>query len=91
MDTLLATALTPTLYGWMCVAIIACATVMPKGLIAMDRMLARRPEQSGWSHIPEALDAIKPSIWPRVMIVIGSVLLFAALLTLMFLCRQRAL
>jgi hypothetical protein len=94
MDTLLATALTPTLYGWLCFAIIACAVVMPKGLIAMDRMLARRPERSewsGWSQVPEAFDAIRPSIWPRVMTAIGSVLLFAALLTLMFLCRQLAL
>ncbi|WP_301787934.1 hypothetical protein, partial [Caballeronia sp. SEWSISQ10-4 2] len=85
MDTLLATALTPTLYGWMCFTIIACAIVMPKGVIAMDRMLARRPERSGWPHAPEVLEAIKPSIWPRVMTAIGSVLLFAALLTLMFL------
>jgi hypothetical protein len=62
MDTPLAAALTPTLYGWMCFAIIACAIVMPKGLIAMDRMLARRPEWSersersecsGWSHVPD--------------------------------------
>jgi hypothetical protein len=59
MDTPLAAALTPTLYGSMCFAIIACAIVMPKGLIAMDRMLARRPERSewsecsGWSHVPD--------------------------------------
>src|ERR1700680_2356171 len=59
MDTLLATALTPTLCGWLRIAIIACAIVMPKGLIAMDRMLARRPKRSEWSggsDAPEAPD-----------------------------------
>jgi hypothetical protein len=94
MDTLLAAALTPTLYSWFCFALIACAVVMPKSLIAMDRMLARRPERSkwsGWPQVPEAFDAIRPSILPRVMTAIGSVLLFAALLTLMFLCRQLGL
>ena len=94
MDTLLATTQTSTLSEWLCIAIIACVITMPKGLIAMDRMLARRPERSewsGWSQVPEAFDAIRPSIWPRVMTAIGSVLLFAALLTLMFLCRQLAL
>jgi len=40
---------------------------------------------------PAALDAIKPPIWPHVMTAIGSVLLFAALLSLMFLRRQLAL
>jgi len=93
MDTLLATTQTPTLYEWLCFAIIACAVVTPKGLIAMDRMLARRPERSEWSgrsHVPHVQDATRPSIWPRVMTAIGGAFWIAALLTLVFLCRQLA-
>jgi hypothetical protein len=94
MDTLLANTLTPTLYGWLCIAVIACALVMPKGLIAVDRLLARQPAQSEWSGWPNELqgtNAIQPPIWPRVITAIGGAFLFAALLTLMFLCRQLAL
>lgn len=94
MDTLLANTLTPTLYGWLCIAVIACALVMPKGLIAVDRLLARQPERSEWSRWqdgPQAPNPIQPSVWPRVITAIGGALLFAALLTLMFLCRQLAL
>jgi hypothetical protein len=53
MDTPLAAALTPTPYGWIRFAIIACAIVVPKGLIALDRMLARRSEWSEWSERSE--------------------------------------
>jgi hypothetical protein len=94
MDTLLTTTLTPTLYGWLCIAVVACALVMPKGLLAMDRLLARRPAHSDWSGWPDGLqepNTIQPPIWPRVITAIGGALLFAALLTLMFLCRQLAL
>jgi hypothetical protein len=93
MDTLFATAQTPTLYEWLCFAIIACAVVTPKGLIAMDRMLARQPERSEWSgrsYFPHAQDETQPSIWPRVMTAIGGAFWIAALLTLVFLCRQLA-
>jgi hypothetical protein len=91
MDILLATAHRPTLYQWLCIAIIACAIAMPKGLMAMDRMLARRPERSEWSgcsYVPDSRGAIQPSIWPRVMIAIGGAFWIGALLTLVFLCRQ---
>jgi hypothetical protein len=91
MDTLLATAQTPTLYQWLSIAIIACAITMPKGLLAMDRMLARRPEWSEWSacsYIPEPRNAARPSIWPRVMTAIGGAFWMGALLTLVFLCQQ---
>ena len=93
MDTLLATARTPTLYQWLCIAIIACAMATPKGLIVMDRMLARRPERSersGRSYIPHAQDTTQPSIWPRVMTAIGGAFWIAVLLTLVLLCRQLA-
>ena len=93
MDTLLATTRTPTLYQWLCIAIIACAMATPKGLIVMDRMLARRPERSersGRSYIPHAQDTTQPSIWPRVMTAIGGAFWVAALLTLVLLCRQLA-
>jgi hypothetical protein len=36
------------------------------------------------------VDEIQPAIWPRVVTAIGGALLFAALLTLMFLCQQLA-
>jgi hypothetical protein len=91
MDALLATAHTPTLYHWLYIAIIVCASAAPKGLIAMDRMLARRPERSEWSgrsYIPHAQGATPPPVWPRVMTAIGGALWIAALLTLVFLCRQ---
>jgi hypothetical protein len=91
MDTLLATAQTPTLYEWLCIAIIACAITMPKGFIAMDRMLARRPERSEWSgysYVADPRGATQPSIWPRVMTAIGGAFWIGALLTLVFLCRQ---
>jgi hypothetical protein len=91
MDILLATPQTPTLGQWLCIAIIACAITMPKGLIAMDRMLARRPERSEWSgcsYVPDPHDATQPSIWPRVMTAIGGAFWIGALLTLVFLCRQ---
>jgi hypothetical protein len=93
MDTLLATAQTPTLYEWLCIAIIACAIAMPKGLIAMDRMLARRPERSEWSdcsYVPDPRGSTQPSTWPRVMTAIGGAFWIGALLTLVFLCRQLA-
>ena len=70
MDTLLAATQAPTFCEWLCIAVIACAATMPKGLIAMDRMLARRPERSEWSacsYVPDPRGATQPSIWPRVM------------------------
>ncbi|CAN7495550.1 hypothetical protein LJR029_000984 [Caballeronia sp. LjRoot29] len=92
MDLLLATAQTPTLYQWLCIAIIACAITMPRGLIAMDRMLARRPERSEWSgcsYVPNPRGAAtRPSIWPRVMTAIGGAFWIGALLTLVILCQQ---
>jgi hypothetical protein len=94
MDTLLANTLTPTLYGWLCIAVIVCALVMPKGLMAVDRLLARQPARSEWSDWPDRpqeTNAIQPPVWPRVITAVGGALLFAALLTLMFLCRQLAL
>jgi hypothetical protein len=94
MDSLLANTLTPTLYGCLSIAVIACAFVMPKGLIAVDRLLARQPAQSEWSGWLDGLqetNAIEPPIWSRVLTAIGGAFLFAALLTLMFLCRQLAL
>jgi len=93
MDTLLATAQTPTLSEWLCIAIIACAIATPKGLIAMDRMLAKRPERSEWSgcsYVPNPRGTTPPSIWPRVMTAIGGAFWIAALLTLVLLCRQLA-
>jgi hypothetical protein len=93
MDTLLVTAQTPTLYEWLCLAIIACAITMPKGFIAMDRMLARRPERSEWSgyaYVADPRGATRPSIWPRVLTDIGGAFWIGALLTLVFLCRQLA-
>ena len=93
MDTLLATAQTPKLCEWLCIAIIACAVATPKGLIAMDRMLATRPERSEWSsysYVPDPRGVTQPSIWPRVMTAIGGAFWIGALLTLVFLCRQLA-
>ncbi|CAH2807098.1 MAG: hypothetical protein CBARDCOR_6428 [uncultured Caballeronia sp.] len=93
MDTLLATAQTPTFYQWLCIAIITCAMATPKGLIVIDRMLARQPERSersGRSYIPHVQDATQPSIWPRVTTAIGSAFWIAALLTLVLLCWQLA-
>ncbi len=94
MDIVFASALTPTLYGCLCIAVIACAFVMPKGLIAVDRLLARRPERSewaDWTQEPRHADVMEPALWPHVLTAIGCALLFAALLTLMFLCQQLAL
>jgi hypothetical protein len=93
MDTLLATAQTPTLYEWLCFAIMACAVATPKGLMAMDRMLARQPERSQWSgrsYVVQAQDATQPANWPRVVTAIGGAFWIAALLTLVVLCRQLA-
>ncbi|MGX7003942.1 hypothetical protein [Caballeronia sp. KNU42] len=93
MDTLLAATQAPTFCEWLCIAIIACAATMPKGLIAMDRMLARRPERSEWSacsYVPDPRGATQPSIWPRVMTAIGGAFFIGALLTLVVLCRQLA-
>ncbi|KQR86050.1 hypothetical protein ASG35_25385 [Burkholderia sp. Leaf177] len=90
MDTHLA----PTLYGCLSIAAIACALVMPKGLAAMDRLLARQPERfnlDGWPQEHRNMDEAKPAVWPRVITAIGCALLFAALLVLMILCQQLAL
>jgi hypothetical protein len=86
--------LIPTLYGCLCIVVIACALVMPKGLAAMDRLLARQHERVGLGGWPEEhgyIDEAKPAMWPRVVTAIGCALLFAALLVLMFLCQQLAL
>jgi hypothetical protein len=91
MDILLATAQAPTLYQWLCIAIVGCAITMPKGLIAMDRMMARQPERSEWSgcsYVRGPRGATQPSIWPRVMTAIGGAFWIGALLTLVFLCQQ---
>lgn len=93
MDTLLGSAQTPTLYTCLCIAIIACAIAMPSGLIAMDRMLTRRPERSEWSacaYVPDPRGTTQPSIWPRVMTAIGGTFWMGALLTLVLLCQQLA-
>jgi len=59
--------------------------------LELARLLLKLELPQEVASYPTALDAIKPSIWPRVMTAIGSVLLFAALLTLMFLGCQLAL
>ena len=88
------TVLTPTLYGCLCIAAIGCALVMPKGMAAVDRLLARQPERfnfDDWRDEHRNIDEVQPAVWPRVVTAIGVALLFAALLTLMFLCQQLAL
>jgi hypothetical protein len=94
MDTFIPASLMPSLYGWLCIAVLACALVMPKGLIAVDRLLAKQPapsEWTDWSHVPRGMNAMRAPLWPRVLTAAGAALLFAALLTLMFLCGQLAL
>ena len=78
MTAFLTTSLTPTLDGWLCAALIACALCVPYGVLAVDRLLARRPE---WAI---ATDPFEQPIWPRVMTGIGGALLLAALVNLMF-------
>ncbi|AMM14455.1 hypothetical protein [Burkholderia sp. PAMC 28687] len=87
------THLTPTFYGCLCIGVIACALIMPQGLAAVDRLLAGQPERfdlDNWGDGNRYVDEIQPAIWPRVVTAIGGALLFAALLTLMFLCQQLA-
>jgi hypothetical protein len=86
--------LIPTLYACLYIVVIACALVMPKGLAAVDRLLARQPERFALDNWPEEhrnSNEGRPANWPRVITAIGCALLFAALLTLMFLCQQLAL
>jgi hypothetical protein len=58
--------------------LVACALCVPYGVLAVDRLLARRPE---WAI---ATDPFEQPIWPRVMTGIGGALLLAALVNLMF-------
>lgn len=91
MIALLTNNFSPWMYWLFCGACIACAASVPRSVVALDRMLVRRPAEplsaAPWSIEPWSGAPMK---WPRALTWLGMTLLGASFVALMVLCRLLA-